>query len=123
MTTDIEVEVRTDNSELIISEMDAAVVRALTMIGMKAEANAKIEITKSVYNTPASSSYKRTGRLRNSLTWAVVDDSAYVGTNVEYAPYVELGTSRQRPKPYLKPAIMNHIEEYKAIVQKELSRG
>jgi HK97 gp10 family phage protein len=27
-----------------------------------------------------------------------------VGTNVEYAPYVEAGTSRQTAKPFLKPA-------------------
>lgn len=30
--------------------------------------------------------------------------SVYVGTNVEYAPYVELGTSRQEAQPFLKPA-------------------
>lgn len=31
--------------------------------------------------------------------------TVYVGTNVEYAPYVELGTSKQSAKPYLRPAV------------------
>lgn len=30
--------------------------------------------------------------------------SVFVGTNVEYAPCVELGTSRQEAQPFLKPA-------------------
>lgn len=37
-----------------------------------------------------------TGRLKNSISHAVVpsEKAAYIGTNVEYAPYQELGTSR-----------------------------
>ena len=37
-----------------------------------------------------------TGRLRNSMAHAAADDykTVYVGTNVEYAEYVEDGTSR-----------------------------
>jgi len=30
---------------------------------------------------------------------------ARIGTNVEYGPYVELGTSRMRAQPYLRPAL------------------
>lgn len=44
----------------------------------------------------------------------------YVGTNVEYAPYVEKGTQRTAAQPFLKPAIENHAEEYKAIIEKYL---
>lgn len=37
----------------------------------------------------------QTGRLRSSITWALGEDElglyADIGTNVEYAPYVELG--------------------------------
>lgn len=37
--------------------------------------------------------------------WAGDDDVVYiVGTNVEYAAYVEFGTSRQQAQPYLRPA-------------------
>lgn len=48
------------------------------------------------------------GTLRSSLTWEIVREdglSAKVGTNVEYGPYVELGTRYMRAQPYLRPAL------------------
>lgn len=63
-----------------------------------------------------------TGRLRNSITHqvSVQGKAVYVGTNVEYAPYVELGTKRQKAQPYLRPAITNHINEYREIFNRIL---
>lgn len=80
-----------------------------------------------------------TGRLRDSITHAYsedVDDHSVVllvGTNVEYAPYVELG-HRQQPgrfvpkikkrlkrdwvpgKPFLRPAFENHTKEIEQVI-------
>jgi len=39
--------------------------------------------------------------------------TGYVGTNVEYARAVELGTEKQSPQPYLRPAL--HKNEKKII--------
>lgn len=51
----------------------------------------------------------RTGRLRGSITWEPGLDShgpyIDIGSNVLYAPYVELGTSRMPAYPYLRPAL------------------
>ena len=41
--------------------------------------------------------------------------AVYVGSNVEYAPYVELGTRKTDPHPFLKPAVEDHKAEYKKI--------
>lgn len=50
-----------------------------------------------------------TGRLRSSITWALDTDArglfAIIGTDVTYAPYVELGTSRAPAQPFLRPAL------------------
>lgn len=50
-----------------------------------------------------------TGRLRASITHRLGEDAespfAEVGTDVEYAAYVEFGTSRTRAQPYLRPAL------------------
>jgi HK97 gp10 family phage protein len=50
-----------------------------------------------------------TGRLRGSITWRLGADAeglyADIGTNVEYAPYVEFGTSRAPAYPFLGPAL------------------
>ncbi len=98
----------TDNSDLVAEEFARACERALTRIGLQAETYAKREC-------PVD-----TGNLRNSITNAVDDKSAYVGTNVEYAPYVELGTSRAKAQPFIKPAATKHSDVYKRIVQDEL---
>ena len=41
-----------------------------------------------------------------------------VGSNVEYAPYVELGTYKMNAKPYLRPAVEDHQSEYHDIVER-----
>lgn len=42
-----------------------------------------------------------TGNLRSSIHITTGDCEATVGTNVEYAPYVEFGTSKMRAQPYM----------------------
>lgn len=59
-----------------------------------------------------------TGRLKNSITHKVYDNYALVGSDVEYAIYQELGTSRGvTAKHFLKNACMDHIPEYKKILE------
>ena len=48
------------------------------------------------------------GNLRSSITHKVIgNEEAHIGTNVEYAPNVELGIG-QAPQPYLRPALDNN---------------
>ena len=63
-----------------------------------------------------------TGRLRASIRTEVERIAkdvveGKIGTNVEYSRYVELGTSRQSPQPYLRPALRNNFTEIVAIIQ------
>lgn len=96
----------TDNSKIFLSAKDEAVYQALEAIGQAAEGHAK-------KLTPVD-----TGRLRNSIAYAVKDNAAYIGTNVEYAPPVEFGTSRgHKAHHMLKRAATEHGEEYKAIAK------
>lgn len=104
---DIEVTIK-NNADEIRKALPEAVEAALIAIGLTAESYAKAYC-------PVD-----TGRLRNSISNTHDDDSAYIGTNVEYASFVELGTSRQRAQPYLKPACTDHTEEYKQLVKNAL---
>ena len=136
-----------DNSSIVKSAFEEAVSKALEAIGQAGEKNAKKEITKAVYDqSPAKSGYKRTGNLRNSLTHASDGEFAYIGTNVEYAPYVELGTGKyvqggrqtpwkykdekgwhvtsgMPPRPFLKPAVENYMDEYEKITKDFLKKN
>lgn len=104
------VEIRQDNREAIANAIDRALVAALEEVGLVAEGYAKRAC-------PVD-----TGRLRNSITHIVDEGTRHViiGTNVEYAPYVELGTRRQKPQPFLKPAANDHYSTYKGIFLKHL---
>ncbi len=100
-----------DNTDEFLSAYEKAIENGLTAIGMTAEGHAKRKIT----DYPAVD----TGRLRNSITYKAVrtERAVYIGTNVEYAPYVELGTRKMRARPYLKPAATEHGPEYKRIME------
>lgn len=155
----------TDNSGLVGREFEAACLRALEKCGLVAEGYAKrLQVPD-------------TGLLRNSITHALAGQNAaiteykankgdkkgyyrgtapkynggemavYIGSNVEYAAYVELGTGKyypggrptpwvyqdakgewhmthgQRAQPYLKPAVADHAGQYKQIIENELKGG
>ena len=123
-----------DNSDEILEAFHNATRAALEECGLTAERYAKKAC-------PVDN-----GTLRNSITHAVDDaePAAYIGTNVEYAAYVELGTGKYYPggrptpwvyqdakghwyrteghkaQPYLKPAVVDHQTVYRKIIAKHL---
>lgn len=105
-------EVREDNAEQIAQAMDKAVARALESMGLLGEGYAK-------KLCPVD-----TGRLRNSITHQLdtSEKSVYIGTNVEYAECVELGTRRQKAQPYLRPAATDHADRYRQVLKSELGK-
>lgn len=56
-----------------------------------------------------------TGNLKKSITKEVEKEQdeivGRIGTNVEYAGYVEYGTKRQAAQPYLRPALLENKEQ------------
>jgi HK97 gp10 family phage protein len=63
-----------------------------------------------------------TGNLRASVTHQVneKEKSVQIGTPVEYAPYVELGTKNMKAQPYLTPAVENNITRIRNIAAEYL---
>lgn len=143
----------TDNSELFKNASEEAIERALEAIGIQAEGHAKQMITSSgaidtgllrnsithaISGEPAAidsysgdrpSKYKKNGDIPEGSYNGVApkaprgQKAVYIGTNVEYAPYVEYGTSRMKARPFIIPAASSHGEEYRAIVEQELKKG
>lgn len=121
-----------NNIDEFKEELSQVKAKALEEIGLIAEGYAK-------HLCPVD-----TGRLRNSISHAVDGDNAYIGTNVEYAPYVELGTGKyteggrttpwkyqdengkwhvtsgMKPRPFLRPAAEEHGQEYSQILKDAL---
>ena len=133
-----------NNRQEVEAALEEAINRGLRAVGLQVENYARMD-------APID-----TGALRNSITSAVggedapKEDEPYViiGSNLEYAPYVELGTgihamggngrrtpwsyrddlgkwhrtSGQVAQPYLRPAVNDHIQEYENIIKSELER-
>lgn len=132
----------TDNSAQFLRELETAKTKILETIGQKAEGYAKKLCPVGTSESTGIQGY-RGGTLRNSITHRVQKDVLSVGSNVKYAPYVELGTGPHfepppeweqftsergsgvgkayvKPRPYIRPAIEDHRSEYESIAKREL---
>lgn len=138
----------TDNSDEVREALKQAVEMALETIGGTMEDRARDLIL---------SPRRLQTELRDSLSHRVEDGMVMVGSNLQVAPYIELGTgphyqpppewlkneaqggrgqaglkqwiyfdplekafkigTPQEAKPFLRPAILNHIDEYKAVME------
>lgn len=122
----------------ILRKIDSAVAKGTRKIGSAAENYAK-------KRCPVD-----TGNLRNSIEHDSEDDgyTTVIGSQVHYAPYVEYGTGiyaengkgrktpwhyqdddgvwhfthGMSPQPYLRPALEEHLKEYKDIYIEELRK-
>lgn len=156
----------TDNSKEVLAALQEQMQKALTICGITAEGYAKKlcpvdtgllrnSITYAVSGeSTAISSYQadrkdKSGELKKgSYSGTAPEESkgmaVYIGTNVEYAAYQELGSGKHydggrktkwlykgaknethitggnTAQPFLKPAIADHKETYRSIIEKEL---
>lgn len=129
----------TDNTGELLKELEFKIEKALTMVGMDAEGDAKIEIESDPRRVD-------TGRLRNSITWATTKESSsprfdggddadevdpdsgvtesqcpdehsvIIGTNVEYAYEIHEGREGLAPNRFLRNAVERNYEKYRKII-------
>ena len=91
------------------AEMERAEQRALEKIGLYVDGEA-------VSRSPVVS-----GRLKSSWEHEVNEDRVTVGSNVEYAGFVEFGTSRQREQRILTGSVEDNVDNIRSITERELN--
>ena len=142
-----------DNSKEVSDNIKAALLRGLETCGLVAEGYAKKlapvgtpestgipgyiggllrgSITHALSGKqPSISTYQdNAGKRRGSYSGTAPEEggsnknAVYIGTNVEYAPYQELGTIHMAAQPFLKPAVADHANEFRKIFENELKNG
>jgi HK97 gp10 family phage protein len=119
---------------------EKAMDRALPTIGLFVQGEAMLRAPVGKY---PKGSGRVGGRLRGSLTYATTRgqsntrtpatptdsvkrpydrETVHIGTNVEYAPYVEYGTRRMKAQPYLRPAMDDNRDRILELYQREVHR-
>lgn len=87
----------------------AALPRALERITVRSEADLQ-RLGIRVQNEARRLAAVDTGRLRSSIQHVPGRDArgpyVDVGTNVQYAPFVEYGTIHSAPQPFMRPALL-----------------
>lgn len=128
-----------DNSKEILAALLNAATRGLDSVGETAVGYA-------VKNLVQNNSVD-TGRLMGDINYQVDGEDVYIGTALEYAVYVEMGTGKYAPggrptpwvyqdakgnwhwtqgnpaKPFLVPAAKNHTQEYRQLLVESLENA
>ena len=136
-----------DNTEEVLEAMKAAIRRGSEAIGLAAERHAKKKITEAkavdtgrlrnsiTYALAGEEthvkSYKadKGGKDRETYTYDGTAEGkkgsgVYIGTNVEYAPGIELGTHRSAGAVhFLQDAVTNHTDEYKKLMEDSMKNA
>jgi phage gpG-like protein len=138
-----------DNSGEVLRELERIESKTLEEVGIMGEGYAKLNAPVGTPESTGVEGYGPGGTLRNSIAHASKDGVAYIGTNLYYAPYAELGTGLHaeggkgrktpwvwidkngkphktygmKPRHYLKKAVQDHQREYMATIEKNLKNG
>lgn len=102
----MEIIVAESNVQAVLDAAPEQIQAALEAIALQAEGYA-------ISDCPVD-----TGRLRNSITHEVEGRTAYIGSNVVYAPYVEFGDNAEHKvgkAHFLRDAVTDHTDEYTQI--------
>lgn len=124
-------------------QVEDAIIKSLRLVGGQAERFAK--------ETISDMKAVDTGFLRNSITFALGGEGAnidtysddkgeqkghysgtaptdvknehavWIGSNVYYAPYVEFGTTRVDPRPFLGESIQQHQPDFEKLFKDAFS--
>lgn len=103
-----------DNSKEVFAAMERAKSATLIKVGTAAKHNIQdVIVEKDVYDT---------GELHRTIDWGadgivgkIPKDAVDVGSPRTYAPYQELGTIYISPRPFIRPGILDNMDEYKEI--------
>ena len=136
-----------DNTEEVLAALERAKKRWFEAVGLAAERHAKKKITKEkavdtgrlrnsiTYALAGEEAHIKSyradkgGKDRETYTYDGTADGkkgsgVYIGTNVEYAPGIELGTHRSAGAVhFLQDAVANHTDEYKKLMEDSMKNA
>lgn len=130
----MKVKITEDNSQKVLNELENKMPEILNGLGN--------ELYKSIYDFMTTDKIVDTGRLRGSISFSTPyneysnltlankpedvikgvkqKDAVVYGSNVEYASYVNSGSSKQRARKFIENGTYRAVPQMKAVVEKIL---
>lgn len=105
--------------DVIAQEPRYRVVRTKALrVGIRvAERYAKNNMSTSSPSAPGSPPGVDTGNLKGSIkVGEVTADHAILEANADYAGYLEFGTRRMAARPFMRPAVLDHMDETQEVM-------
>ena len=93
----------TDNTDKVLAEIERLTQQRLETAAQMVERTAKQMVP------------VKTGTLKRSITHVIQKTKAIIGSNLNYAPWIEMGTTKQSAQPYLRPALMANLGKIKRL--------
>ena len=96
--------------EIDASELEV-LGRDISDLGQKSHDRAAQVVAKTAADISGSAARNapyRTGNLSNSIGYDLYGLEAEIGPTASYGIFLEYGTSRMAPRPYMKPALEKH---------------
>ena len=141
------IKIKNDNRKKILKELQTRIDDALELCGEQAERNAKLNLEHAPRRVDTgllrnSITFAVHGRQANSMAYSadkakqeggIIEsgsyggtapdetNTVYIGTNVEYAWYVEEGTRKMVPSHFLRDALSDHDSEYKNLIEQVMN--
>jgi HK97 gp10 family phage protein len=137
-------EIKNDNTDKILGQLQPAEETALEAVGLAASGDMRLAVTVMTGYLRNSLTYAlggkgaemnafradkpgTDGQIREGSYSGTAEKrsvpTVFVGTNVEYGAYVELGTELTKGKPYMKPTIMKNKRRYQEIFNDQFKNG
>lgn len=76
-----------------------------------------------VVSKPGDPPNSDTGRLIQSVEFEIEENTAYVGSNLKYAAWLEFGTEHTEPRPWLAPALEKASTQVARFMQEAINSG
>lgn len=141
------IQIRKDNRKKVLKELQTRIDDALELCGEQAERNAKLNLEHAPRRIDTgllrnSITYALHGKAANAMAYSADrarkegetipsgsysgtapdgTNTVYIGSNVEYAWYVEEGTRKMVPSHFLRDALADHDEEYKNLIKQVMN--
>ena len=125
----VDIQMLRNRSDEVLDALEEAVQAALEEVGMQAQNYAtaicphqtgRLQGSITHATTRMASSVTKPATPSDGVTGAPDDRCVVIGTNVEYAAYVEHGAQGRDPQKYLEPAVMDHRAEWRDIFDEHL---